>query len=78
MNVRGDLIVRPLPLEQRLLSTKLVDLGRIKDHFLCEYLKSILRIMEGQFCGKGAPGGAVGVVSLLQASSKSGITNAAK
>ena len=68
MNVRGDLIVRPLPLEQRLLSTKLFGLGRLKDHFLCEYSKSLLLIMEGQFRGKGAPGGAAGVITLLQAS----------
>lgn len=68
VNVRGDLIVRPLPLEQRLLPTKLFGLGQIKDHLLCEYLKSLLGIMEAQFRGKGAPGGAAGVVALLQAS----------
>ncbi len=68
MNVRGDLIVRPLPLEQRLLPTKLFGLGRVKDHSLCEYLKSLLHVMEGQFCKKGIPGGAAGVVTLLQAS----------
>lgn len=68
VNVRGDLIVRPLPLEQRLLSTNLFGLGRLKDHFLSEYLKSLLLIMEGQFRGKNAPGGAAGVVTILQAS----------
>ena len=60
--------MRPLPLEQRLLPTKMFGLGRMTDHFLSEYLKSLLSIMEGQFRGKGAPGGAAGVVALLQAS----------
>ena len=68
VNVRGDLIVRPLPLEQRLLPTKLFGMGQIKDHFLSEYFKSLLGIMEAQFRGKGAPGGVAGVVALLQAS----------
>ena len=67
VNLRGDLIVRPLPLEQRLLRNSLFGLGQLKHHYLCEYLKSLLGIMEGQFRGKGAQGGAAGVAALLQA-----------
>lgn len=66
VNVRGDLIVRPLPLEQRVAASNWLGLGQVKDHFLSEYSKSLLRIMEVQFRGKGAPGGAQGVVALVQ------------
>ena len=73
VNVHGDLIVCPLPLEQRLLSNlHLRLLGRyvvsLNDHYLSEYMKSLLGTMEMQFRGKGAPGGAAGVFALLQAS----------
>jgi len=66
VNERGDLIVRPLPLEHRLLPIRAFGLGRVKDHWLSSYARSLLRIMEMQFRGKGAPGGATGVVAMIE------------